>query len=59
MAMDGGANRLSKALLNHWFPRHQTEPYTVVQHGVAPADEHDTAPVDAGYALSVSYWPML
>jgi hypothetical protein len=55
----GRGDLLPQPLFDHWPPRHQAESHAVIEHRVAPAGEHDGAPVDAGHALSVGHWPML
>src|SRR5437773_5345941 len=52
-------NLLPQPLLNHWPPRHQTEPLSIVEHRVPPTGEHDTPPIYADHALTVSRLPIL
>jgi hypothetical protein len=52
-------NLLPQPLLNHWPPRHQTEPLSIVEHRVPPTGEHDTPPIYADHALPVSRLPIL
>lgn len=49
---------LPQPLLDHRLPRHQREAHAVIEHRVAPAGEHDAAPVDAGHALTVGHRAM-
>ena len=50
---------LPQPLLDHWSPRHQAEPHAIIQHRVAPAGEHDPAPVDTCGPLPLGYRAML
>jgi len=46
-------------LLDYGLPRYQAEPHAVIEHGVAPAGEHDVAPVATSHALPIGHRPML
>ncbi len=46
---------LPQPLLDHRFPRRQTEPHAVIERGVKPAGQHSAAPLDADdYELAES-----
>src|SRR2546427_5441101 len=52
-------NRHPESLFDDRPPWHQAEPHAIIEHGVAPAGQHDAAAVDTRHALAIGHGPVL
>lgn len=52
-------NRHTESLFDDRPPWHQAEPHAIIEHGVAPAGQHDAAAVDTRHALAIGHGPVL